>query len=113
MLNFDLIFFSGNLLKTLNTSASCVVRIFALPTGVVGVRLKVTVNQCSLLSNKMNKRLIYLLYYYLFWFLLFTVTKSVFLIYHLKETSLLPLSEILKLYGHGLKMDLSFSAYVS
>ncbi len=50
--------------------------------------------------------------YYLYWLVFFVVSKAVFLIYHHAKTASLTVSEIVKVFLHGLYLDASFSAYV-
>lgn len=61
----------------------------------------------------MKKRLIYLLSYLVFWLLAFIFLKILFLGYHFEETALLSGSEVANIILHGLKLDLSFSAYIA
>ncbi|MEO6455802.1 MAG: hypothetical protein ABIN97_17100, partial [Ginsengibacter sp.] len=50
--------------------------------------------------------------YYLYWLIIFIVSKAVFLIYHHAKANPLTPGEILKVFMHGLYMDASFSAYI-
>ena len=61
----------------------------------------------------MKKRLVYLLSYLGLWVLFFIALKLLFLGYHYGETSQLGSFGILKVIGHGLKLDLSFSSYIA
>jgi phosphoglycerol transferase MdoB-like AlkP superfamily enzyme len=47
-----------------------------------------------------------------FWLLVFFMQRQIFLLFHLKEVSVLPWKEVLLSNGHGLIMDLSFAAYL-
>lgn len=60
----------------------------------------------------MKKRLLFLLYFYIFWLFVFTVNKLLFLLYHIQLTASLSFMEILKVFYHGFSLDLSMAAYL-
>ena len=51
--------------------------------------------------------------YYLLWIAHFLIAKLLFLAYHFEKTAMLPVKTIALIIIHGLKMDLSFAAYLS
>ncbi|WP_183906841.1 LTA synthase family protein [Rufibacter immobilis] len=51
--------------------------------------------------------------YFFFWTIFFEVCRGIFLLYHIDKTSALTASEIGKVFWYGLRMDLSFAAYLS
>ncbi|MFB9861971.1 LTA synthase family protein [Rufibacter immobilis] len=51
--------------------------------------------------------------YFFFWTFFFEVCRGLFLLYHSNKTSALTASEIGKVFWYGLRMDLSFAAYLS
>ncbi|KAA3438310.1 LTA synthase family protein [Rufibacter hautae] len=51
--------------------------------------------------------------YFFFWTLLFEICRAVFLLYHSAKTDALTSGEIGKVFWYGLRMDLSFAAYLS
>lgn len=61
----------------------------------------------------MQRRLLFLLQYYSLWLIYFLLAKILFLFYHLTKTSELDSLTILGIFWHGIKLDLSFSAYFS
>ncbi|MCH8316888.1 MAG: sulfatase-like hydrolase/transferase, partial [Bacteroidetes bacterium] len=61
----------------------------------------------------MKKRLFFLITYFLFWVIYFVITKIVFLLYHYRLSAELDLGTILLILVNGLKLDLSFTAYIS
>ncbi len=61
----------------------------------------------------MKAKLKFFLSYTLGWLLLFLLGKIVFLLYENAESFRFPLSDWLRILGHGLKMDLSATAYLA
>ena len=51
--------------------------------------------------------------YFLFWLLYFVVAKALFVLYHFSKTAALPASTVAGLFGHGLRLDGSATAYLS
>ncbi|WP_210464763.1 LTA synthase family protein [Rufibacter roseolus] len=51
--------------------------------------------------------------YFIFWTLFFEICRAVFLLYHSTKTDALTSTEIGKVFWYGLRMDLSFAAYLS
>ncbi|MFY7889529.1 MAG: hypothetical protein ACOVOW_11495, partial [Spirosomataceae bacterium] len=51
--------------------------------------------------------------YYILWVAHFLIAKLLFLAYHFEKTATLPVKTIALIIIHGLKMDLSFAAYLS
>lgn len=51
--------------------------------------------------------------YYILWIAHFLIAKLLFLAYHFEKTATLPVKTIALIIIHGLKMDLSFAAYLS
>lgn len=62
---------------------------------------------------KMSKRLRFVIGYLAMWFLFFTISKGLFLLYHYEETAQLSIATIARVFLHGFRLDLSFSAYIS
>ncbi|MDA3890710.1 MAG: sulfatase-like hydrolase/transferase [Salinivirgaceae bacterium] len=60
----------------------------------------------------MNKRLIYFLKYALYWLLFFVFIRILFLAYNSSHTAKLPFTEILFVFLHGLKLDISMTGYI-
>ncbi len=60
----------------------------------------------------MKNRLIFFLKSYLFWILLFAISKIVFLIYEFDLTSQTPITLLINSIWHGLIMDVAMTAYV-
>lgn len=61
----------------------------------------------------MKNRLAFLLGYLCIWLLFFIVFKAIFLIYHADQSSELTFPFIINIFLHGLRLDLSFSAYIA
>jgi phosphoglycerol transferase MdoB-like AlkP superfamily enzyme len=61
----------------------------------------------------MKARVLYLAKYFLFWINFFIVTKGIFLIYHSASTAALDISTITDIFTSGLKLDISFAAYLT
>ena len=55
----------------------------------------------------------YALVYFLFWMVYFFLSRTIFLIYHSSLTNKLDAHLILDCFIHGLKMDISFSSYLT
>ncbi|MBC8083337.1 MAG: LTA synthase family protein, partial [Hymenobacter sp.] len=51
--------------------------------------------------------------YFLFWLTFFVVAKALFLLYHFARTSSLPAPAIAGIFGYGLRLDASTTAYLS
>lgn len=49
---------------------------------------------------------------FFFWVCFFVVTRGLFLVYHYSLTATLTIAEIFKVFVYGLRMDLSFAAYI-
>lgn len=60
----------------------------------------------------MKKRVLLFLSYFLFWLLFFVISRAFFLIYHYHLTEQLSLSDILKTFLFGSRMDLSMIGYL-
>lgn len=63
--------------------------------------------------KNLKNRFLYNLYYYLFWVAYFVFARAYFLIYYFGKTKELDASTTLKTFVYGLKLDLSFAAYLS
>ncbi|UOR06707.1 sulfatase-like hydrolase/transferase [Hymenobacter aerilatus] len=50
--------------------------------------------------------------YFLFWLLFFVVAKLLFLVYQWADTAMLPLSTVARIFGYGLRLDASATAYL-
>jgi phosphoglycerol transferase MdoB-like AlkP superfamily enzyme len=61
----------------------------------------------------LKNRFLFILKYYLFWLLLFQLLRAIFVIYNHSLYGPSPVGEILKSFIYGLKLDASFSSYVS
>ena len=61
----------------------------------------------------MKNRLYFQPAYFLFWLLYFIVARATFLVYHLDRTEQLTTSEVLNTFLYGLRLDLSFTAYIA
>ena len=61
----------------------------------------------------MNNKWYLHLRYFLYWVLFFIGAKSVFLLYHFSRTGNLALTEKLKIFLYGLRLDISFAGYLS
>ena len=61
----------------------------------------------------MKSRLRFLLSYLAFWTVYFLIFRGIFLIYHYDQSSDLSIGLLAGTFLHGVKMDLSFSAYLS
>ena len=61
----------------------------------------------------MKSRLIYILFYYVFWLLFCVLMKPLFMLFHYKESFQYFLSEWIAVLTHGFSMDLSTSGYLS
>lgn len=59
-----------------------------------------------------NKWLIHIKYFFT-WILFFIGTKVVFLLYHISQTEKLAITEIIKIFLYGLRLDISFAGYLS
>jgi len=60
----------------------------------------------------MKKRLLFLLYYYLYWLILFIFLKFLFLAYHYNLSAALSFSDWVKIFYKGFVLDLSMSSYL-
>ncbi|MEI9944376.1 MAG: sulfatase-like hydrolase/transferase [Chitinophagaceae bacterium] len=60
----------------------------------------------------MLQKLRFLLLYFLSWIIFFDLMRIVFLLYHFGKTKQLSFSTILSTFWHGLRMDMSVSAYI-
>jgi phosphoglycerol transferase MdoB-like AlkP superfamily enzyme len=58
-------------------------------------------------------RILFLLGYYAFWFSFFLISKVYFLIYQFSQSHSLSCNELLRIFGHGLRLDLSASGYIA
>jgi len=61
----------------------------------------------------MKSRLIYILFYFVFWLLFCVLMKPIFMLFHYKESFQYSLSEWIAVLTHGFSMDLSTSGYLS
>ncbi len=61
----------------------------------------------------MKKNALFLFKYIAFWLLVFIVARAIFLVYHHDKTNELSMLEIFKTFLFGLKLDISFTAYIS
>ncbi len=50
--------------------------------------------------------------YFIFWMIFFWLAKAFFLISNFEQTRLLSMAEVLGIFGHGLKMDVSTACYL-
>ncbi|MFD2515695.1 LTA synthase family protein [Pontibacter locisalis] len=60
-----------------------------------------------------NRRIYFQPLYFLFWVLYFIVARGIFLVYHLEKTEQLTSGEVISTFMYGLRLDLSFAAYIS
>ncbi|UOQ51877.1 LTA synthase family protein [Hymenobacter cellulosivorans] len=51
--------------------------------------------------------------YFLFWLVYFVITKAAFLLYHFTQTAALPPGSVARIFGYGLRLDASATAYLS
>ncbi|MBO0357824.1 LTA synthase family protein [Hymenobacter sp. BT186] len=51
--------------------------------------------------------------YFLFWLIFFVVAKSLFLVYHFTKSATLPAGTLAGIFGYGLRLDASATAYLS
>ncbi|UOQ71109.1 hypothetical protein [Hymenobacter cellulosilyticus] len=51
--------------------------------------------------------------YFLFWLVYFVITKAAFLLYHFPKTAQLPAGSVARIFGYGLRLDASATAYLS
>ncbi|MCB2377158.1 sulfatase-like hydrolase/transferase [Hymenobacter sp. BT635] len=51
--------------------------------------------------------------YFLFWLVFFVVAKGAFLLYHFSKAAALPAGSIARIFGYGLRLDASATAYLS
>ncbi|TGE14536.1 LTA synthase family protein [Hymenobacter elongatus] len=51
--------------------------------------------------------------YFLFWLVFFVSTKAVFLLYHFPKAAALPAGSLPRVFGYGLRLDASATAYLS
>jgi len=58
------------------------------------------------------KKIAFFFYVFLYWTLFFVFVRVVFLLFHATKTFSLPFSDILAVFRHGLKMDLSAAGYL-
>ena len=61
----------------------------------------------------MKRSLLYQPLYFLFWVLYFIAARLIFLLYHSNRTQQLSSDDLLTIFSKGLRLDLSFSSYVS
>ncbi|TAF35516.1 MAG: alkaline phosphatase family protein [Cytophagales bacterium] len=61
----------------------------------------------------MKARLLFLVKYFLFWLVFFQSARALFMAYHHHLASSTPYSELLAAFGYGLRLDISFAAYLS
>ncbi|SIT79372.1 LTA synthase family protein [Pontibacter indicus] len=61
----------------------------------------------------MKRSLLYQPLYFLFWVLYFVASRAIFLLYHDNRTQELSQSDLWTIFAKGLRLDFSFSAYVS
>jgi phosphoglycerol transferase MdoB-like AlkP superfamily enzyme len=59
-----------------------------------------------------KRRIFFQLRYFLYWVLYFIATRALFLLYHPDKSRLLSVADIGKTFLYGLRLDLSFTAYV-
>ncbi|HCY43342.1 MAG TPA: hypothetical protein DHV48_18730 [Prolixibacteraceae bacterium] len=60
----------------------------------------------------MRSQLSRFLQYFLFWMIFFLIAKALFLVWNFETTSQLTVAEILGIFWHGLKMDVSTACYL-
>jgi len=60
----------------------------------------------------LKKQIPRLLKYFLFWLVFFWLAKALFLIFNFNQSSQLSVGEIVKIFGYGLKMDISTACYL-
>lgn len=58
------------------------------------------------------KSLIFLLRYFLFWFIIFTVSRTVFILFNLHDAAQFSFGELIATYVHGLMLDISTICYL-
>lgn len=61
----------------------------------------------------MKRSLLYQPLYFLFWVIYFVAARAVFLLYHSTATQALSQEDLLTIFLKGIRLDLSFSSYVS
>ncbi|WP_439882974.1 LTA synthase family protein [Pontibacter sp. MBLB2868] len=60
----------------------------------------------------MKRRIYFQPLYFIYWVLFFIVARAIFLIYHLDKTEQLTSADVAYTFLYGLRLDLSFSAYI-
>ncbi len=61
----------------------------------------------------MKPRILFLFYYFCFWLGYFILFRGIFLLYHFDRSAALSQDLIFGIFEHGLRMDLSFTSYLS
>lgn len=59
------------------------------------------------------KRILFLVKYYIFWVCVALLMKSIFLLWNIEECKALAGADILGIYLHGFRMDMSFAGYMA
>ena len=60
-----------------------------------------------------KNRLLFNIYYFLFWMVYFVFARLFFLVYYFERTKELDFYTIIKTFLYGLQLDISFTAYIS
>ncbi|MDR2040639.1 MAG: sulfatase-like hydrolase/transferase [Bacteroidales bacterium] len=61
----------------------------------------------------MRQRILFFIYYFLYWIAFFVVARLVFMLYNHDLSFLMDFGEWCATFGHGLRMDISMSGYIS